>query len=120
MNFWPAVGKNENFKIKLLLRNKQDNNAGNYQTLLNYATGGDDSKVGIIAKERAYNKENGNIIGPFETLLDEEDSLELVDVAPALSLVMGPKDETEWDLMKKSSVLSNLSLIHISEPTRPY
>lgn len=108
----PAVGKNENFKIKLLLRNKQDNNAGNYQTLLNYATGGDDSKVGIIAKERAYNKENGNIIGPFETLLDEEDSLELVDVAPALSLVMGPKDETEWDLMKKSSVLSNKVMKH--------
>lgn len=110
----PAVGKNDKFKIKLLLRNKEDGNAENYKTLLEIAKQGDDdtNKIGTILKERNYNKENGSILGPFENFLDEQDDLELVDVAPALCLVMAAKDETEWDLMKKSSVLSNKVLKH--------
>jgi len=114
----PAVDEDEDFKIHLLLRSKEDNNASNYETLMKevQARGGSEStKIGVILKERATNKENGGIVGPFEEQFDktvEENQVELVDVGNALALIMGPKDDTERDLMKKSSVLSNKVMKH--------
>ena len=122
----PAVDQDEDFKIHLLLRNKQDNNAENYEKLLKHhqqqqsvSRGADGnattSKVGVILKERQLNKSNGGIVGGFEDRLDaqvEQKLIELVDVSPAIALVMGQKDDEEQDLMKKSSVLSNKVMKH--------
>jgi nucleosome binding factor SPN SPT16 subunit len=116
----PAVGQDKDFKIHLLLRNKNDNNAQNYETLLQHAqtpqgSGSTTTKVGLILKERPLNKSNGGIVGGFEDRLDalaEEKLIELIDVAPAIALVMGQKDNDEQDLMKKSSVLSNKVMKH--------
>jgi nucleosome binding factor SPN SPT16 subunit len=108
---------NNDFTIHLLLRNKEDGNAANYDTLVKQAhsRGSDNHKIGAIAKERATNKGNGGILGPYEERLDtnvEEKLIEIVDVSPALALVMAQKDESERDLMKKSSVLSNKVMKH--------
>lgn len=113
----PAVDHDPDFTIHLLLRNKEDSNAANYDTLINHAhaRGDDSNKVGVIVKERVNNKANGGILGPFEARLDtsvEEKIIELVDVSPALAMVMAPKDDQEQDLMKKSSVLSNKVMKH--------
>lgn len=113
----PAVDQDEDFKIHLLQRNKEDGNAGNYETLMKQAhsRGSDNHKVGLILKERSLNKSNGGIVGGFEDHLDkqvEENLIELVDAAPAIALVMGQKDDEEQDLMKKSSVLSNKVMKH--------
>lgn len=114
-------------KIHLLLRNKEDNNAENYQTLWTEAgipeTNGENGKdddtkkhpIGVIAKERANNKESGGILGPWEQKLDEaveKHHCDLVDAAPGLATVMSVKDDDELDLMKKSSVLSNKVMKH--------
>jgi nucleosome binding factor SPN SPT16 subunit len=94
------------------LRNKEDGNEENYETLLKQV-GNVDGKVGAILKEREFNKKSGGILGPWETKLDEAgDSIELVDCSPALAILMAPKDDSEWDLMKKSSVLSNKVMKH--------
>jgi len=123
----PAIDQDEDFKIHLLVRNKEDNNSSNYDTLLkkvktrggggsdNNDNGGSNHKVGIILKERPNNKANGGIVGGFEERLDtatEEKLFELVDVSPAIAIVMGQKDDDEQDLMKKSSVLSNKVMKH--------
>jgi nucleosome binding factor SPN SPT16 subunit len=113
----PAVDKDDDFTVHLLLRNKEDGNASNYDTLLKHAHSRNDAnnKVGVLLKERATNKTNGGILGPYEERLDgqgEEKIIELVDVSPGLALVMAPKDDTERDLMKKSSVLSNKVMKH--------
>jgi nucleosome binding factor SPN SPT16 subunit len=116
----PAVGKNGKFKIHLLVRNKEDNNAENYATLLKHASNGSENahKVGVIMKERKANQEAGNpnwIVPPFEAKLDEAaeaNTIELVDATHGISLAMAAKDETERDLMKKSSVLSNKVMKH--------
>lgn len=118
----PAVGKDKDFTIHLLLRNKEDGNAENYATLLKHATsGGDDStnatKVGVLMKERSMNKESGekSIVQAYEGKLEENveaKRIELVDATHGLALVMAVKDESERDLMKKSSVLSNKVMKH--------
>lgn len=118
----PAVDqKNEDFNIHLLLRNKDDGNAENYEKLLQAACKGSNGnsqvpKVGVIAKERDNNKNAvGQILAPYETKLDDAESekkLELVDASHGLSLVMAVKDDIERDLMKKSSVLSNKIMKH--------
>ena len=105
----PAVGKDKNFTLHLLLRSKDDDNAENYDLLLEHAS---KAKLGVLVKERATNKENrGGILGPWENKLDEA-KVEMVDVTHSLALVMAPKDDIEWDLMKKSSVLSNKVMKH--------
>jgi nucleosome binding factor SPN SPT16 subunit len=120
----PAVGKDSQFTIHLLLRNKEDNNEANYENLLKQASsssGGEEenpTKVGIIMKERTINKTAGSpnwILPPFENKLDaavESSNVELVDVTHGLALVMAVKDDAERDLMKKSSVLSNKVMKH--------
>jgi nucleosome binding factor SPN SPT16 subunit len=117
----PAVDqKNEDFNIHLLLRNKEDNNAANYETLLEHASKSSGNsqvpKVGVISKERDSNKSTrGPVLAPFETKLDEAvdgKKIELVDANHGLALVMAVKDDTEKDLMKKSSVLSNKVMKH--------
>ena len=74
----PAVGKDKDFTIHLLLRNKEDGNAENYATLLKQAMDGSDdggspAKVGILMKERSLNKESGekSIVQAYEGKLDE-------------------------------------------------
>jgi nucleosome binding factor SPN SPT16 subunit len=110
-------------KIHLLLRNKEDNNAENYQTLWEQAgiptngasENGDKHVIGSLVKERAANKDSGGILGPWEQKLDEaleKKQLEIVDAAPGLASVMSVKDDGEQDLMKKSSVLSNKVMKH--------
>jgi nucleosome binding factor SPN SPT16 subunit len=107
----PAVGKHKAFKLHLLLRNKEDNNAAHYETLMGQLKGG---KIGVISKERDANKENaGGILGPWEAKLDSEaGNDDLVDITHGLALVMAAKDASERDLMKKSSVLSNKVMKH--------
>ena len=112
-----AVDKDEDFTLNLLYRNKEDKNAANYAALLKHAhpRGAENNKVGVLLKERPANKEGGGILGPFEEELDgqvKEGIIELVDVSPGLAVVMAPKDTAEWDLMKKSSVLSNKVMKH--------
>ncbi|CAB9516099.1 FACT complex subunit SPT16 [Seminavis robusta] len=120
-----AIPKDSAIKeIHLLLRNKEDNNAENYDTLWEQAgiptepPEGEDAKkhaVGILLKERTANKESGGLLGPWEQKLDEaveKKTVELVDSAPGLAMVMSAKDDTEQDLMKKSSVLSNKVMKH--------
>lgn len=117
------MGKDGVFKIHLLERNKDDSNAENYATLLKQAREGSQSKenahkVGVILKERPSNKDGNNpnwILPSFEQKLDEAvDSklMELVDATHGIALVMAAKDESERDLMKKSSVLSNKVMKH--------
>jgi nucleosome binding factor SPN SPT16 subunit len=116
----PAVGKDENFTIHLLLRNKEDGNAENYATMLKNATSGSDgsaTKIGVLMKERSMNKQSGekSIVQGYEGRLDEnveEKKIELVDATHGLAIVMAVKDESERDLMKKSSVLSNKVMKH--------
>ena len=106
-------------EIHLLLRNKEDGNSANYKTLWDAAlaarVNGEKRKVGVILKEREANTATGGILAPWEVKLTERaDSgeIELVDVAHGLSFAMSVKDETELDLMKKSSVLSNKVMKH--------
>jgi nucleosome binding factor SPN SPT16 subunit len=121
----PAVGKDKDFTIHLLLRSKEDGNAENYATLLKQATGGaggdasssTPAKVGVLMKERSMNKESGDksIVQAYEGKLEENveaKSIELVDATHGLALVMAVKDESERDLIKKSSVLSNKVMKH--------
>jgi nucleosome binding factor SPN SPT16 subunit len=123
----PAVGRDPDFKIHLLVREKDDSNAKNYATLLQQATSTSGSsssskenayKVGVIVKERTTNLEGSNpqwILPPFEKMLNESvesNSMELVDATHGIALVMAPKDDFERDLMKKSSVLSNKVMKH--------
>lgn len=105
--------------LTLLMRNKADNNAENFATLLKEAgmtengeNGKGKKKVGVLTKERGSNKKDGTILAGWEKQLDDATNAELVDVAAGLSLVMSVKDESELDLMKKSSVLSNKVLKH--------
>lgn len=102
--------------IHLLVRNKEDGNAENYQKLWK-ASGLADGKqqIGVIMKERTINLSSEGILGPWETKLteaQEAEELSLVDVAPGISFVMSVKDGEELDLMKKSSVLSNKVMKH--------
>lgn len=108
--------------ITLLLRNKEDANASNYDTLFKEATSisktDDETAVlGLILKERGTNSQSGGIVGPWEEKLtaaaDGDDAtVSLVDVAHGLAFVTAIKDETELDLIKKSSVLSNKVMKH--------
>ena len=101
--------------LTLLSRNKADGNAENFAALLkamNDSEEVDNHKVGLLMKERAANKGGGGIVGACEERLDEESSIEVVDVTPGVSFVMGVKDESELDLLKKSSVLSNKVMKH--------
>mmetsp|Transcript_9143 Transcript_9143/g.18125 ORF Transcript_9143/g.18125 Transcript_9143/m.18125 type:complete len:1098 (-) Transcript_9143:56-3349(-) len=116
-----AVGKDKDFEIHLLLRTKEDGNEENYATLLKQATGevdGDSpTKVGILLKERAINKDAGDksIVKAYEEKLDENvegKKIELVDATHGVALVMAVKDESERDLLKKSSILSNKVMKH--------
>jgi len=108
-------------EIHLLLRNKEDNNAENYETLWKEAgipTNGESGKampIAVIVKEEANNKASGGILGPWEAKLEEAKDakrIEIVDAAPGLASVMSVKDDNEQDLMKKSSVLSNKVMKH--------
>jgi len=118
----PAVGKDKDFTIHLLLRNKEDGNAENYATLLKQAMvgsddGGSPAKVGVLMKERSLNKESGekSIVQAYEGKLDENveaKKIELVDATHGLAFVMAIKDDFERDLMKKSSILSNKVMKH--------
>lgn len=103
-------------KMHLLLRNKEDSNAENYEILTKAGgLGSSDCKLGIITKEREMNVEGGGILGPWEAKLTEAQEakeVSLVDVAHGLSFAMSIKDETELDLMKRSSILSNKVMKH--------
>jgi nucleosome binding factor SPN SPT16 subunit len=101
--------------LTLLERNKADGNAENFATLLkaiNDSEDGETLNVGVFMKERANNKEDGTVVATFEEKLDEESSIEVVDVTGGVSFVMATKDESELDLLKKSSVLSNKVMKH--------
>lgn len=105
-------------ELTLLLRDKTDENAGNYEELLKVARGnanGDKVKIGILLKEHKGNTDlkEGSIVGGWEKkLTDDASKVDLVDITPGISIVMASKDESELDLMKKSSVLSNKVLKH--------
>jgi nucleosome binding factor SPN SPT16 subunit len=104
--------------IHLLLRNKADNNAGNYQTLLHEASldnGKGMQLAGMLVKERDFNLKGGGLVGPWEEQLDKavaDKKLEIVDITQGLSFCMSIKDDDELDALKKSSVLSNKVMKH--------
>jgi nucleosome binding factor SPN SPT16 subunit len=118
----PVVGADKDFTVHILLRNKEDGNEKNYQTLLQHAAKENESenaqKVGVIIKELGTTNKGtpGNhILGAWEQKLQtgaEGKTIELVDATHGLALVMAPKDAAEQDLMKKSSVLSNKVMKH--------
>jgi len=106
--------------VTLLQKNKNDGNEENFSKLMKEIQldqGDDSSKVGVIMKEVSKGKgdTNGkgkkNLVSSWEDIL-QKDKVEMVDVAPGISLVMSLKDELEIDMMRKSSVLSNKVLKH--------
>lgn len=104
-------------EIHLLTRNKEDENAENYDTLWNQAMGprvnDETRKLGVFLKERAANLSSKGLLAPWEERLDKEkDSIEFIDVAPGVSFAMSIKDEAELKLMKQSSVLTNKVMKH--------
>jgi nucleosome binding factor SPN SPT16 subunit len=107
-------------QIHLLVRNKGDNGDDeNYNTLWNESlearTNGEKRTVGVIMKEREDNLSGGGLLGKWEeklTASTETEGVTLVDVAPGLAFAMSVKDETELDIMKKSSVLANKVMKH--------
>jgi nucleosome binding factor SPN SPT16 subunit len=105
--------------IHLLLRNKDDGDAENYEKLVTEAfearVNGAKRAFGLIMKERETNIRGGGLLGPWETKLSalcQEKDADLVDVSAGLSFTMSVKDETELDLIKKSSVLANKVMKH--------
>ena len=106
-------------EIHLLLRNKEDGNNGNYDTIWEAVTAarinGEKRVLGVILKEREDNASSGGILAPWEAKLTEKadaGEIEFKDCANGLSFAMSVKDEMELDLMKKSSVLSNKVMKH--------
>ena len=126
--FRAAVGKappgSKILDLTLLERNKEDNNEQNYSILLDQAKkssttttsgeNGEKVKLGCFMKEWDGNLEAKNtMLAGWQKLVDESSQdVEKVDIAPGLGFAMAIKDETELDLMKKSSVLSNKVLKH--------
>lgn len=105
--------------INFLIRSKEDGNKANYDTLWQEAMAarlnGEKKVIGVIEKERTENLKAGGILGPWEEKLSqvvEQDEMRLADVAAGLAFCMSVKDETELDLMKKSSVFSNKVMKH--------
>lgn len=113
-------------EINFLLRSKEDGNAANYEQLLKEAMSGvvvgenGDKQLpalGLILKERTANSESGGIVGPWEQKISaaaegDDASIKIVDVTNGLAFAIAIKDDTELDLMKKSSVLSNKVMKH--------
>lgn len=105
-------------EIKLLQRQKGDTGNELFEQCIEEAGIKDGDKVGIIFKERKYtDKEvetNGKekLLISWEKLLTETHSMEMVECTPGISQVMSIKDETEIEMMKKSSILSNKVLKH--------
>ena len=103
--------------VKFLTRNKADSNEENYETLLtqieNDLGDGEKAKVGVFQKEFAANEEakTANVSG-WQKALDDSEKTEMVDVSVGLGLLLAVKDESELDLVKKSSVLGNKILKH--------
>jgi nucleosome binding factor SPN SPT16 subunit len=121
IEFLEAAKGQENgsiFELKLLLREKSDDNAANFEEMLKYAKGksnGETVKVGLLLKEHRANGDlkEGSIVGGWEKkLVDPDSKVDLVDITAGVSMVMAAKDDTELDLMKKSSVLSNKVFKH--------
>ena len=102
--------------MHLLLRNKEDSNAENYETLSKASgLGKEDCILGVILKEREMNVSGGGLLGPWEAKLTEAQEAKevtLVDAAPGLSFAMSIKDESELELLKRSSILSNKIMKH--------
>lgn len=102
----PAVKAYHGGKLELLVKQK-DNNEGHYDTL---AAPNLEKTIGVFLKERDGNQENaGTIVAGWEARLKEAN---VVDLTHGLSFVLSVKDETELDLLKKSSVLSNKVMKH--------
>ena len=85
--------------LKLLTRNKSDDNAENIEEMLAIAKGGssgDDVKIGVLHKEFKTNDENakeGSNLGGWEKALKADSSSEVVDITGGISLVMAVKDK---------------------------
>jgi nucleosome binding factor SPN SPT16 subunit len=105
-------------KIHLLVRNKEDANAANYETLWKAVlSSSQQPKLGLFTKEREANVAGGgSLLAPWEQKINEavesKDISALVDVSAGVAFTMSVKDESELDLMKKSSVLSNKVMKH--------
>ena len=105
-------------ELKLLLRDKSDGNANNFEEMLKIARGGangENVKIGLLMKDHKSNTDlkAGSIVGGWEKkLTDDSSKVDLVDITAGISIVMAAKDDSELDLMKKSSVLSNKVLKH--------
>eukprot|EP00551_Chaetoceros_affinis_P013241 CAMPEP_0203685358 /NCGR_PEP_ID=MMETSP0090-20130426/48505_1 /ASSEMBLY_ACC=CAM_ASM_001088 /TAXON_ID=426623 /ORGANISM="Chaetoceros affinis, Strain CCMP159" /LENGTH=1101 /DNA_ID=CAMNT_0050554549 /DNA_START=99 /DNA_END=3404 /DNA_ORIENTATION=- len=108
-------------KVTVMERNKADNNAQNYSTLLSEVESCRDGleekekvKIGIFAKEYSTNTKTKNpVVTGWQDQIDAaSETVETVDVTSAMGFVMMVKDPHELDCMKKSSVLSNKVLKH--------
>ena len=112
------VPKDSNIKeIKLLTRNKNgDNTMDIFEECISESEIKNDDKIGIINKERNYNKDETpkkeTLLYSWEKHLSTTYSCDLVDCTIGIAMVMAIKDDTEIELMKKSSILSNKVLKH--------
>jgi nucleosome binding factor SPN SPT16 subunit len=115
-----------NGNVYLYTRNKHDNAS----TSLDDKNGDDDDEqlqelaklvqesgkpplVGTLLKEQQQQStvSSKGLVGKWEHTLTQK-GFEFVDCTPGLSFVLAVKDESELDLMKKSSVLSNKLMKH--------
>ena len=123
--FRVAVGKappgSKILDLNILERCKEDKNEANFATLIEQVKlnkDGDKVNIGCFAKEWDGNSEpKGTIVAGWQQKIEETEEFEKVDITPGIGLVMALKDQTELDLMKKSSVLSNKVLKQGFVPT---
>mmetsp|Transcript_10616 Transcript_10616/g.13105 ORF Transcript_10616/g.13105 Transcript_10616/m.13105 type:complete len:1111 (-) Transcript_10616:134-3466(-) len=110
----PIVGKapsSSSIKdVKLLLRNKTDENAENFLTMLKDGEMVEGTKVGVFLKEKGGNEGASMVVG-WEKAMDSA-KVTYVDISAGVSLAMSIKEDMELDLLKKASVLSNKVLKH--------
>jgi nucleosome binding factor SPN SPT16 subunit len=106
--------------LHFLVRPKDGHDDDNIATLEKEAGLGGPATVAVLSKERAANLATDGLVGTWEKRLDalvaangDSDQVpSLVDASTGLAFVMSVKDETELDLMKKSSVLANKVMKH--------
>jgi nucleosome binding factor SPN SPT16 subunit len=92
---------NSTVKLELLKRNKADNNAENYKTIVDAlrASGG---KVGVLSKESPQ----GELVATFNKAL-EESQLEQVDVSKGIELALSVKEHEEMENIRWAGALTS-------------
>jgi len=100
----PLKGKGEGkVKLTVLQRSREDNNQENFNDLLSAVRRGG-TRIGILMKEQ------DGLLGDFaKSWLEaiERDSLQKVDIALGLSILLAQKDPQELEYAKKAALVAN-------------